>query len=401
MRITYFTNNYPAVSHTFIRRELQGLEQRGHKIQRVSLRSPRILVDQLDIDEQTLTTNLLEQSPFTILKLVICRFLRHPLRSLKAIKLAVSLWRAGNRPIKLIGYFLEAMMLAELCRSHKSQLLRVHFGTNGALVARLCRRMGGPQYSIAYHGPDEFDNPFKWDIGGVIAESAFVTAITSFCSAQLMRWAEPDQWDKIHIVRCAVGDSFLQPAPLPTSPRRDLCIVARLSAQKGLPLLLDGFARAVKNGADLGLQIVGDGEMREEIESRIRLLKLDDRIQLHGSLPGSEVKSVIEQCSGIVLPSFAEGLPVVLMEAMGLGRPAITTAIAGIPELVVHGKNGWLIPSGSVPRLVEALTEFARLPLQELVAMGLHGHEAVKQCHRIENEVKALDSIICKLLDGN
>jgi len=401
MLITYFTNNYPAVSHTFIRRELQELERRGHAVQRISLRGQSNLVDLLDIDERSKTIHLLEQSRLKMLRLMIRRIIRTPMGSLSAMGLTISLWRSGNKLTKVFSYFAESLILAELCHSHRSELVRVHFGTNGALVARLCHRLGGPMYAVAYHGPDEFDNPVKWDIHGTVSESAFVTAITSYCSAQLMRWTPREHWKKIHIVRCAVGSAFLTPSPLPTSNRRDLCIVARLSAQKGIPLLIDGFAQAVAKGADIGLHIVGDGEMRDEVEARIHSFMLDDRVVMHGSLSSDDVRAVIEKSCGIVLPSFAEGLPVVLMEAMGMGRPAITTAIAGIPELIDHGKNGWLIPSGNIELLVDSLVDFANLPYEDLVAMGLHGHGEVKKRHQIDHEVEVLDTIIHKLMVGN
>lgn len=398
MRITYFTNNYPAVSHTFIRRELMELERKGHEIQRLSLRRQHNLVDALDLEELKKTQYLLEHSPFTMLGMMLRRFISHPMRTLATLWFAMSLTRSGHKLTKLLSYFAEALILAEMCRSHKSQLLRVHFGTNGTIVARLCRRLGGPPYAVAYHGPDEFDNPIKWDIKGIVAESAFVTSITSFCSGQLMRWTAREHWNKIRIVHCALDQSFLTPLPFPTSTRRDLCIVARLSAQKGLPLLLEGFAQAIDKGADIGLQIVGDGEMREEIESRVQSLGLSDRITLHGSLSNADVRAVLEKSYALVLPSFAEGLPVVLMEAMGIGRPAISTSIAGIPELVIHKENGWLIPSGSIPALVDALIEFSNTPVETLINMGLHGHQEVCDRHTIETEVDILNSIILELV---
>ncbi|MBL4697439.1 MAG: glycosyltransferase family 4 protein [Phycisphaerales bacterium] len=400
MRITYFTNTYPAVSHTFIRREILELEKQGFIIQRLSLRSPKQLVDDADNEELKMTTMLLELSFFSFTSKLITRISRNPLRAICQIRFLRQLWTQGNKPLKIIGYFAEASVLAELCKTHESQHLRVHFGTNGAIVARLCRRLGGPEYSIAYHGPDEFDNTIKWDIGGVVSESAFVTAITSYCSAQIMRWTPRSQWEHIHIVRCAVDNSFLEIKPLPSDDRRYLCIVARLSAQKGLPLLLDGFVQAVEGGADIGLHIVGDGEMRDEIENLISKLKLNDRINVHGSLSGEGVRSVIAKSCAIVLPSFAEGLPVVLMEAMGMGRPAITSAIAGIPELVHHRENGWLIPSGSVPELAESLENFAQLPFTQLSKMGLNGHHEVNRQHSIENEAMKLKTLIIKYSTG-
>lgn len=400
MRITYFTNHYPAVSHTFIKRELLGLEGRGHTIHRVSLRSSGGLVDAQDREEAAKTENLLELAKPVLLGHMLRRLVKKPAAVLGTLAFAIGLARRSGIGSKMLAYYAEALVLAELCAKAESELVRVHFGSNGAIVARLCRRVGGPAYSIAYHGPNDFDNCEKWDIAGVIAESAFVTAISRFCESQLRRWCPAGSWGKIRIVRCAVDERFLEAEPLPVGEARRLCIVCRVAPPKGLPLLVEALAAVRERGAALELDIVGDGPMRSELESRVRELGLDDAVVFHGALSGDDVRRVIVASSGMVLPSFAEGLPVVLMEAMGLGRPVITTRIMGIPELVVDGESGWLITPSDEEALVGAMQAFAAAGDERLSAMGLAGNAAARRMHSIATETDVLSGAIESWAEG-
>lgn len=400
MRITYFVNKYPSLSHTFIRREISELEQNGCTIQRLSLRSDPDVVDPADHSEMAVTTSLLGLPRLRITRMLLAHFVFHPMCSIKGMAFTLRLARrSGIRQAKAMAYFAEAILLKRLCSEHSSQLLRVHFGTNCAVVARICKEIGGPPYSIAYHGPDEFDKPLGWDIGGTVSDSLFVTAITHYCSAQIKRWAPVDAWDKVHIVRCSVNPTFLTVPEMPCDPPRRLCAIGRFSAQKGLPILIRSFAQAVKEGADIRLDLVGDGELRAQIENTIDELGIREYVVLHGALGERGVADVIGSSCGLVMASFAEGLPVVLMEAMGLGRPVIATRITGVPELVAHGINGWLVPADDGPSLVEALHAFASTPSQTLRSMGRSAHEAVREKHNITTESSKLKKIMHRYLE--
>ncbi len=390
MRITYFTNHYPAVSHTFIKRELLGLEALGHSIHRVSLRSAGDLIDPQDRAEAAKTENLLELPKTALVGHMLRRLVRRPAAVAGTLVFAMGLARRTGIGSKVLAYYAEALVLAELCARAQSELVRVHFGSNGAVVARLCRRVGGPAYSVAYHGPNDFDNCEKWDIAGTIDESAFVTAISRFCESQLRRWCPAGSWEKIRIVRCAVDGRFLEAQPMPGGRPRRLCIVCRVAPPKGLPVLVEALAEARRRGAELELDIVGDGPMRRELEARVRELGMSEAVKFHGALSGEDVRRVIVASSGFVLPSFAEGLPVVLMEAMGLGRPVITTRIMGIPELVVDGESGWLITPSDGAGLVEAMLALDGADDARLAEMGRAGNAAVRAMHSIEREAAAL-----------
>ena len=402
MRVTYLTNHYPAVSHTFIRRELLALERRGHVVDRMSLRPcESALPDPLDEHERNLTTSLLGGSGARLLLRAIGEALRSPGRSLATFGFAIGLARRSSLPLlKMAAYFVEALVVVRLCRERASDLLRVHFGTNGAIVARLARRLGGPPYTLGIHGPDEFDAPDRWDLRGLVAESAFVTAISHYCAAQLMRWAAHSDWPKIEIVHCAVDPIFLEAAPFPEGAARRFCCVARLAPQKGLPLLLDALAQAIAAGADLALDLVGDGPARADLERQAKTLGLTDRVRFLGSLRGTGVRAVIVSSHAMAMASFAEGLPVVLMEAMGLGRPVIATAIAGIPELVNDGESGWLVAAGDVDALADAMIDLSRTPDDELSRLGRAAHKACAAAHEVDAQAVLLDAAIARHVPG-
>jgi glycosyltransferase involved in cell wall biosynthesis len=252
------------------------------------------------------------------------------------------------------------------------------------------RAMGGPPYSFTVHGPDELDAPIGLSIGRKIEDSAFVVAITNYCAAQLRRWVGHEHWDKIRIVHCSVGDEFFEEAEPIDPASKALVCVGRLSAQKGQLLLIEGFADAIERGVDAELILAGDGEMRGEIESYVRRRGIDDRVRITGWISGEQVRREILSSRALVLPSFAEGLPMVIMEAFALGRPVLSTYIAGIPELVVNGDNGWLIPSGNAAAIADAIVVVMATPPARLEEMARKGREAVREQHYTRTETAKL-----------
>ena len=196
-----------------------------------------------------------------------------------------------------------------------------------------------------------------------------------------MRWSAFEDWSKIEVVRCGVDASFLHRAkgpPIPEAPH--LCTIARLSAQKGVPLLLEAASSLKREGRAFSLSIIGDGEMREEVERLIENQGLEDCVRLAGLASSDEVVEHLLASRAMVLPSFAEGLPVVIMEALALSRPVIVSAIAGTPELVDH-QCGWLVAAGSADELAEALRDALDASVPELEAMGEVGRVRVSEMH--------------------
>ncbi len=392
MRLAYLTTTYPAVSHTFIRRELLEVERRGHRVLRLSIRPTNgALADPLDQEEQAKTLHCLAQPFFTLLRAQLRTMLTRPIAFLDAMRLAIRMgWRSHRGLPRHFAYLAEAAYFVQVLRADGVEHVHVHFGTNSAAVARLIHRLGGPTYSFTVHGPDELDAPQSLDIRGKVRDAAFVVAISDFGAAQLRRWVSLEDWHKIHVVRCGVGDEFFDGTCPVDSSSDTLVCVGRLSPQKGQLLLIDALAEVVRGGTSARLVFAGDGELRPVIENRVREAGLCDRVTITGWIGEAEVRRQIRAARALVLASFAEGLPMVIMEAFALGRPVISTYVAGIPELVRPGENGWLVPAGNVGELAAAMREVLRAPAPKLDAMARAGGARVRSRHLTSTEVARL-----------
>jgi glycosyltransferase involved in cell wall biosynthesis len=392
LRIAYLVNQYPKVSHSFIRREILALERQGIEVQRIALRGwDAELVSVEDRAEQARTRYVLQQGIPVLMISMLRACATAPGRFFSALGLALKMgWRA-DRPLP---YHL--ICLAEACRilfwlkSYGASHVHVHFGTNAAEVAMLAHALGGPTYSFTVHGPEEFDRPLSLGLGEKIRRSAFVVAVSSFGRSQLYRWIDHSHWPKIKVVHCGLETAFhsVPPMPLPLAPR--LVCVGRLCEQKGQLILVEAAHRLAQKGIDFELVLAGDGEMRTTVERLIRRYALEKRVRITGWISSDQVREEILAARGLVLPSFAEGLPVVIMEAMALRRPVLTTYVAGIPELVRPGETGWLFPAGSVDELAVAMETFLAAPVDVLERMAETGYRFVLERHSIDIEAAKL-----------
>ena len=400
MQISYLINQYPKVSHSFIRREILALERQGFKVQRIALRGwLEPIVDAEDLSEQKKTQYVLEQGLVGLFLAIISSFFNllfpSPGYFFSALKLALKMSFKSEKslPYHLI-YLAEACKLCQWLKLHQSQHLHAHFGTNSAEIAMLASKLSGVAYSFTVHGPEEFDKPQSLGINTTISQSKFVVAISSFGRSQLYRWADFADWHKIKIVHCGLEANFYDvPAqPIGNAPR--LVCVGRLCEQKGQMLLVEAAKQLRDKGVDFELILAGDGEMRLEIEALIKRYSLHNQIKITGWIASQQVREHILASQALVLASFAEGLPVVIMEAMSLRRPVISTYIAGIPELVINGENGWLCVAGDVDDLANVMQEALNTPVNQLQKMGDAAFNRVIARHNIDVEAAKLASHI-------
>lgn len=389
LKIGYLVNRYPAVSHSFIRREVAALRAAGHEVATFSIRAPTgALPDPRDRDEAARTETVLGRNKARLLGALVGTAVRYPRRFAAALRLVMRAWLDDPRHgWRHVAYLAEASWLAR--RLAGFDHVHAHFGTNPAAVARLVHQLSGLPYSFTVHGPDEFDAPVSLDLRGKIADARFVAAVSSFGRSQLMRWSNPEDWRKIEIVRCGVDELFLAPPPPHPPPGPTLCAVARLSAQKGLPLLIEAASMLAHRGVDFRLVLVGDGELRSSIEARIARLGLSAQVTITGYVDSAEVRDILLRSRAMVLPSFAEGLPVVIMEALALRTPVIVSAIAGTPELV-DAACGWLVAAGSVEALADKMAEALAASTERLAAMGDIGRARVLSLHDANRNGAAL-----------
>jgi glycosyltransferase involved in cell wall biosynthesis len=392
MRIAYLINQYPAVSHGFIRREINALEHRGFEVMRISLRGwDRVLVDPEDQLERKRTRYVLTGGPFLLMLASMRMFIRRPARFIRTFALACRMGRRAERPLVVhLAYLAEACRIEPWLRSSSVQHVHAHFGTNSAEVAMLVHELGGPGWSFTVHGPKEFEKPQFIGLAEKIRRSEFVRAISSYGRSQLYRLIEYQRWPNVHVVHCGLDADFISRAASPTAPARRLVCVGRLCEQKGQLLLVEAASRLAAHEPNFELVLAGDGEMRADIEALVARYGLGDRVRITGWISSSQVRDEILAARALVLPSFAEGLPIVIMEAMALERPIISTYVAGIPELVISGRHGWLVPAGDVDALVEAIRTCFDATTDTLKSMGKAARDRVLERHDADVEAAKL-----------
>jgi colanic acid/amylovoran biosynthesis glycosyltransferase len=397
MKIAYLVNHYPAISHSFIRREILALERLGHEILRISIRgwtdTQRGAEDQR---EQARTRYVLRGGAVPLLVSFLHILATNPAGLFRAIVLTLKVGLRAERPLPVhLIYLLEACQVALWLRSERAQHLHVHFGTNSAEVAMLVGELGGPPWSFTAHGPEEFDKPKFIALPEKIRRARFVVAVSSFGRSQLFRNVPHSYWPKIKVVHCGLEPAFYQTdATAAAGGERRLVCVGRLCEQKGQLLLIEAARLLAERGTKFELVLAGDGEMRGEIEALTARYGLTDTVRITGWISSDEVRAEILAARALVLPSFAEGLPVVIMEAMALRRPVITTFVAGIPELIQHGEHGWLVPAGDLESLAGAMEECLRTAPEAITRMGESARQRVLQRHDVDKEAAKLAELI-------
>ena len=403
MRIGYFTNQNPAVSHTFIRREMRALEALGVTINRYALwAATEMLVDPEDKLEQQQTQYILNTGTAEFLRCVFGAVVKHPGGIVRAVQLAMKIgWRSDRGILRHFAYVVEAIVLAKWCLRDGVQHIHAHFGTNSAAIAMLASQLSGITYSFTAHGSEEFEKAPLLSLDVKLHHAAFAVAVSSFGRSQLMRWSQPNQWRKIALVHCGVDKQFLKTklTSPPSAPR--LVCVGRLDEHKAQLVLVAAAHRLRESGTNFKVVLVGDGPMRPEVEAAIRQYRLEDHISITGWVSGEKVQSEVTRARALVLPSFSENMPVVIMEALALGRPVISTYVAGIPELVQAGKSGWLVPASDEVALAQAMSEALTAPVEQLAAMGIAGREYVSEHHAAAKEAAKLQELFQTVIDSS
>ncbi len=394
LKLAYLVSQYPALSHSFIETEIEGLRKQGAEVHTFSVRPSRpgdLLTERAQ--REAADTTVLLHSPIPVLLRAAGALLRRsasalPRTLLKALRTGPPNARAR---VWQVFYLLEAVLLW----SHMSRLglrhVHVHFANNGADIARLTVAIGaavdGPdegwRWSLTMHGPTEFEDQAGFDLGPKVASASVTACISDFCRGQLMRLLAPTEWQRLSVVRMSVDTDRFSPAPTEThahntAPLRILT-VGRLVPEKGAPVLLEAVALLVGSGTPASLTVVGAGPLADHLAAQARMLGIEGAVELVGPVGHEHLPEVYRNADVFCLPSFAEGLPVVLMEAMATGLPVVTTTIAGIPELVVDHQTGLLVPPGRPDLLAQALAELAQPDLAK--SLGEAARKAVRTLH--------------------
>ena len=286
----------------------------------------------------------------------------HPVQYVKTFRLALRHRVPGVRAfVQALFYFLEAILLAVELKKRAITHLHNHFANPAAIVGLLASRFLRISWSLTLHGISEFDYPAGLLLAEKVAAADFVACASFFVRAQAFRVMNPDHWHKLFVVRCGLELSKLEEHRCPRGQKTRIRFISvgRLSPEKGHIGLLNAFSRVLGSGVDAELLLLGDGPERSRIEQRARDASLGGRLQLLGRAPEAQTLGAIASADVLVLSSFMEGLPVVLLEAMALGIPVIAPALAGIPELVRHAETGLLFTVGDWADLAALMQRLA------------------------------------------
>ncbi len=364
--IAYLLSRYPAVSHTFFLNEVLGLRALGMQIETASVNlpdRPHAALSDVERAEAAQTLYLKGGGRLRAALGVLGIALRHPgvlLRGIRALLRIQRLTLAGRA--LWFAYLAEALLLGSWMRRRQLKHLHVHFGGAVASVGMLTSIAWRLPYSLTIHGPEELQNTQSYHLRDKLQQASFVVCISDFCRSQLMQITPVSAWSKFTVVRLGVTPALLHQRSLPrsTAPTVHLLCVGRLVPEKGQHLLLRATAALVQRGFQLRLTLAGDGTDRRALQTEAVELGLTEVVTFTGATPHAKALQLCAQADIFVLASFAEGIPVALMEAMAIGVPCVSTFVAGIPELIRDGQDGLLVPPANLHALTDALATLAR-----------------------------------------
>ena len=398
MKLAYLTNQYPAVSHTFIRNEICALEARGVDVTRFSIRRAKEnFTDTADQREVTRTEFLLERGMGALLGSVWRTVATRPRAFADAVRAMLKMgWRSQRGMARHVVYLAEACLLRELCAARGITHLHVHHATNPAAVALLCNLVGGPRYSLTIHGPEEFEHAPRLVLSEKIARAAFVVTVSEWSRQELLQWCDVATHKKIQVVRNGVNEMFLAATPtrIPDTPR--FLWIGRLVEQKD-PMLLVRVVKQLRAENFLCVvTMIGDGALRTNLAQEIVRMNLQAAIVLKGWANRAEILDELRGARALVLSSRAENVPSVILEALAQERPVISTNVGGVRELIRDGETGWLVPPNSEQGLARAMRRVLEMDAIQLAQMGRAGRKFVLENFDVKNQAAELQMLFCR-----
>jgi glycosyltransferase involved in cell wall biosynthesis len=391
VRIGYFTGIYPRATDTFIQREVKGLRARGIDVRTFSIRKtgsdhdvgPEVL------EEKRNTSYLLPANPIGLLMDNLAGFACGPARYFRTLWLAFRTARPGWRGLLYqMFYFQEAVILARMLRRQEIGHLHNHLGDVSGTVTMLASALTDIGFSITIHGPHIFFDPTHWALREKVRFSRFIVCISHNCKSQMMLFSDQADWSRFQVVHCGVDPHQFRYIEVRRQARKFL-YAGRLAAEKGLPVLFESLRLLAQQGHDYELTLIGDGDERKSLEASARQLGIADRLVFAGFASQDGVRDHLLQSDIFILPSFAEGVPVSLMEAMACGVPVIATQVGGIAELIESGETGLLVPASDAIALRDAIARYLNdYGLREKVSR--QGREKVMADFNLDKEVDKL-----------
>ena len=396
MRLAYLYSRYPVISQTFCDMEMLELERRGFDLVVGSVHSP---------------LSSLRHEHLRLLKAPICYAPPQSILKVWEKKAkAESRWpqtlideheKKYGAPFKAALRARNALYFADLFQREGIEHVHVHFANRAAHTAIFLKALSGIPFSITAHGQDFMSDLKQDDLLREICNEAEFVAVETDYSRGLIQKRCPESAAKIHRVYNGMDPALLSQAaakPSASSPPRILS-VGRLVSFKGFENLIDACADLRAKQLEFTCEIIGDGPLREKLQTQINGLRLESIVTLRGSQTQAQVFDALHHCDIFALASITDNagasdvFPTVIQEAMTCARPVVSTKLAGIPETVVNEKTGFLVPPGNVSALSEVLAKLLRNA--ELRAqMGDAGRARVEEQFQIGTTIKPLVELL-------
>ena len=361
--IAYLVGHYPGTSETFILREILALRHAGLKVVTASVREPDVPRNgftQVEQEEADRTFYVQRRGAVRLFLDQLAGFARRPIAYLRGIWKAVSLARFDLRLIVYhLIYLAEAVSLGRWLQKNQVKHVHVHFANATCIVALLVDTVFGISYSVSVHGPNEFYDVYRQCLSEKVEGALFARFISNFTRSQLMFVTRPEQWSKFEVCRLGVDPDKFLPRPTPQNEVATFLCVGRLVPAKGQMILLHAAAQLREKGIQFHIFFVGGGPDADSLEAEASRLGLDEAVTFCGPLNQDVLLSYWNKADAFILPSFAEGVPVALMEAMSKEIPCVTTPVGGISELIESGIDGILVPPSDSVALAEAIRRLA------------------------------------------
>ena len=355
MRIAYLVKRYPKFSETFIVNEILAHEAAGLPVEILALRNVAETHFQDGLARVRAPVTYVPESTRRV------RCFWELLDSLR--QRLPALWPTlANARINEVDDLFQALYVADLIERRGITHLHAHFGTVATTVARLAAAFAGITYGFTAHAKDIFHNSVQEvELRAKLRDASYVVTVSDFNLAYLRRLYGRDAAGVVRIYNGLDLTDLDFASPFERGPR--IVAVGRLVEKKGFHVLIDALARLRARGRPVDCRIIGDGEERDRLARQIAGLDLQDRVQLAGPRPRADVLDEMRRSAAIVAPCIVgrdgnrDGLPTVLLEAMAVGTPTISTDVTGIPEVVRNGETGLLVSQNDAEALATAIAE--------------------------------------------
>jgi colanic acid/amylovoran biosynthesis glycosyltransferase len=393
MKLGYLISQYPALSHTFILREVRTLRRRGVDVRVVSVRRCDRPIAELSADEAEEAQHTFSVMGAGYLRALVANLrilCRHPLGYVRGLIYAWTLSRGAPKPILMhTFYFLEAVIAGDYFERQGITDIHTHFSSTVLLILA---RIFSVRYSLTAHGSEEFVDVVGFHLAEKVAGATFVATVAQYGMGQVLNASNPAHWHKVVVLPLGVDVDAFRPRTAPQRNRGEpyrLLSVGRLSAPKGYPILIEAIALLRERGLNVKLTMVGEGPLRIVLEGQIALRGLGDLIHLAGACNHDHVVDFYDSSDAFVLSSFLEGIPVVLMEAMAMELPCVATWITGIPEIIENEVEGLLIPPASASAIADAVGRLMEDP-EEARRLGIAARRKVIAKYHLGRNVERL-----------